>query len=152
VVRRAGLAVGLVVVLLVGVGGGWWLIGRHHRAGARSVATPSVVVSGDAQAREVAAALGRLATDPTSLVAYMSQKRVAGRAQLGVPARSTVTVDERSWLPDGAGGGIILVTVTSPGMPAVTYAAVMIHEPNGWKVAETVPVARTMAPTPTSSP
>jgi hypothetical protein len=66
---------------------------------------------------------------------------VRGHAQQGAPAGSTIAVDEASWAPDGHGGGTILATLTSPGLPPVSYAVVMVRENNAWKVLETVPIS-----------
>ena len=92
-------------------------------------------------AHEAASALGRLATDPESLVAAGGSAK--GQASRGVPSDSKVVVDEKSWLPDGVGGGVMTVTVTPPGLATVTYAAVMVHENGVWKVAATLPLTAT---------
>jgi ABC-type molybdate transport system substrate-binding protein len=93
------------------------------------------------QAHQVAEALGRLTTDPDSLVATGSREQVGQRAREGVPAGSTIEVDEASWAPDGVGGGTISATLRSPGQPPVTYAVVMVSESGKWKVAATIPLA-----------
>ena len=95
------------------------------------------------QAHQVAVALGRLTTDPGSLVAAGSRDQVGQRARDGVPAGSSVEVDEASWAPDGVGGGTITATLRSPGLPPVTYAVVMVSEAGKWKVAATVPITDT---------
>jgi len=137
VIRRVALVVAGVVVLCLVAGVVFLVVGGRE---------PGVPVAGAAaaggsgQAHEVAVALGRLVTDPESLVASSSRDQVGGRARQGVPAGSTVEVDEASWAPDGVGGGVVLVTVGSPGMSPVTFAAVMVLEVGQWKVVETVPV------------
>jgi hypothetical protein len=134
-VRRALLAA--VAVIIVGAGAVTFLVLSHRDSAASSV-RPRAVTTVARQAREVGNALGKLATDPESLVASTSQQRVAGQSRQGVPAGSIVTADERSWLPDGAGGGVMTVTVTPPGHHPVSYAAVMQHEIGGWKVLATL--------------
>lgn len=106
--------------------------------------TNSAEVSAN-QAREVAVALGQLATDPDSLVADGSRSHVGQRAQEGVPAGSSVEVDEASWAPDGVGGGTVEVTVSSPGLPTVSYVVVMVSEDGRWKVAATMPISDSAA-------
>lgn len=95
------------------------------------------------QAHQVAVALSRLTTDPGSLVAAGSRDQVGQRARDGVPAGSSIEVDEASWAPDGVGGGTITATLRSPGLPPVTYAVVMVSEAGKWKVAATVPITDT---------
>lgn len=88
----------------------------------------------------MAVALSRLATDPRSMVAAAAGTQFGSRARQAVPADSKVTVDEGSWAPDGAGGGVITVTVTPPGQGPRSYAAVMVNEAGTWKVLATVPL------------
>jgi hypothetical protein len=92
------------------------------------------------QAHEVAVALGKLTSDPDSLVATPSRSFVRGRARRAVPPGASVAPHERSWRPDGHGGGVMTVTISTPGRPAADYAAVMVEERAGWKVLATVPV------------
>ncbi len=94
-------------------------------------------------AQEVAVALGKLPTDPDSLVATMARAHVAGDARTAVPPGSTVKADPSSWTPDGVGGGTILVVLAAPGRTPVEYAATMIHEGTGWKVMGTIPITLT---------
>lgn len=93
------------------------------------------------QAHEVAVALGQLATDPDSLVAAGSRGHVGQRAREGVPAGSSVEVNEASWAPDGVGGGTVEVAVSSLGLPTVSYVVVMVSEDGRWKVAATMPIS-----------
>jgi len=93
-----------------------------------------------AQAREVRGALRKLESDPEELVAKASRDAVAGRARRAVPKGSKVTPIQRTWAPDGAGGGTMTVRVAAPGKRPVTYATVMVREPDGWKVLATIPV------------
>jgi hypothetical protein len=129
----AALAVVATVVVLL-------LTRSTSEAGRPSAATGSAEASGN-QAHQVAEALGRLTTDPDSLVATGSRDQVGQSAREGVPAGSTIEVDEASWAPDGVGGGTISATLHSPGQPSVTYAVVMVSESGKWKVAATVPLA-----------
>ena len=94
--------------------------------------------TGDAQG--AAAALSKLVASPSTLVASSSRLRVDGHARQGVPLGSKVTTNVASWMPDGLGGGVMQVTITAPGQASVTYAAIMVHEPDGWKVLETIPI------------
>jgi len=98
----------------------------------------------------VAVALGRLGTDPGSLVAASSRGQVGGGARDAVPSGTVVTVDEGSWAPDGVGGGTIKVSLTVPGGSSTIYLAVMVREPDGWKVLATVPTVD-KAPVPAES-
>lgn len=97
------------------------------------------------EAAAVADALSNLAANPDSLVAADVRSAVGDRARQALPAGSTVSANPASWQPDGLGGGTMTVTVTSPGQPAVTYTAVMVKEPTGWKVLGTVPLTPTNA-------
>jgi hypothetical protein len=135
-VKRAFLAASLAII--VGAAAMWLVVLLRHNSSQTSSARPQAIPKSVSQAREVGSALGKLATDPEFLVASSSQQRVAGQARRAVPAGSTVTPDEKSWLPDGVGGGVMTVTITPPGHPAVRYAAVMEHEPGGWKVLATL--------------
>lgn len=109
--------------------------------GRSSTPAPGSAVSRDAaEAREAAAAVRALTTDPSSLVATGAEREVAGRATQGVPPGSEVAAEESSWAPDGVGGGTLTVTITAPGQPPTRYAAVMVHETSGWKVLATVPL------------
>lgn len=133
---------------------------RHHPAqpsssssasSANAAASQSESASQFAsQSKEVADALKKLATDPESLIASSSRRQVAGKASQAVPAGSKVVSDEKSWLPDGAGGGVMTVTITPPGKAPVSYAAVMVQENGRWKVLATVPMKTLEQPT--SSP
>ncbi|MEV6006061.1 hypothetical protein AB0M29_04575 [Streptomyces sp. NPDC051976] len=138
---RRGLLVGAVVVAagllaLLAV-----MLTRHggdSAAGAEQKGDgPTPSADAHQQARQVATALTKLATDPSSLVAAGARTEVKDRAAQGVPKGSKVTPEPATWAPDGAGGGVMTVTVASPGRPAVSYAAVMVHESGGWKVLAT---------------
>lgn len=93
------------------------------------------------QAEEVVAALAKLASDPASLVASGAGPEALAGARVAVPAGSKVDVAKTSWASDGVGGGTVMVTVSPPRGAPVTYAAVMVHESNGWKVLATMPLA-----------
>jgi len=110
-----------------------------HSAPAVTTSIPASANDPTAPAHDVATALNRLVADPDSLVASASRDEVGSRAGVAVPAGSTVEVDESSWAPDGAGGGVMMVTVSSPGQPPVVFATVMVLEAGGWKVLATVP-------------
>lgn len=97
--------------------------------------------AGTGDAQRVADALRKLPDNPQALVASGAQGQVAGRARQAIPPGTTVTPDEKSWAPDGVGGGTMLVTVTVPGHAPVTYDAIMVSEGGQWKVLATVPVA-----------
>jgi hypothetical protein len=141
--RRAVLVIGIVA--LVGVISTVTILLTFGDHPERRPAPP-----GNAQASDVAAALRRLSTDPASLVADGAEGELGGRARQAVPVGSAIVVHERSWTPDGAGGGLMTVTVTPPGRARQTYAAVMVHQDNGWKVLATIPV--TAAVRPSASP
>lgn len=118
------------------------------RPTASSTASPDTATQ--QEARDVAVALGRLAVDPESLLASAARDQFSGRAQEAVPPGSTVEVNERSWSPDGLGGGVITLTVTTPGQGTAEYAAIVLEEGSEWKVAATVPITDQAPPgTPT---
>jgi len=143
--RRWALpAAGVAVVAVVVLAGALVLTQNRDR----KVATPAAEASSPEQARQVAQALASLTTDPQSLVASGAAGQVNGRARQAVPAGSKVVVDEKSWAPDGLGGGTIMVTVTAPGEPPVTYATVMVPEDGKWKVLATFPLTTTSSARP----
>jgi hypothetical protein len=115
----------------------WLSTGRdpagYSGTSAEGAASPSAI-----QAYEVTEALRRLPTDPDSLVATGSREQVGQRARDGMPAGSTIEIDENSWAPDGTGGGVDVATVNSPRLPSVTYAEVMVTEDEQWTVAATM--------------
>ncbi|MEV8443270.1 hypothetical protein AB0425_38335 [Actinosynnema sp. NPDC051121] len=116
-----------------------------------SSTSPGPTTSRQEEAGQVAAALGRLAVDPESLIASTARDQFSGRAREAIPPGATVEVDERSWSPDGVGGGAITVTVTVPGQGTAEYVAIVIKEGSEWKVAATVPVTG-QAPPETRAP
>jgi hypothetical protein len=133
---RALLTAGITLAVGTVVGGALLLTSNRQR----SAADPATEVSAPTQGRQVAQALASLATDPQSLVAFGAARQVDGRARQAVPAGSKVVVDEKSWAPDGVGGGTIKVTVTAPGKPPVSYATVVVSENDRWKVLATFPL------------
>lgn len=94
----------------------------------------------DQEADAVVEALMRLESSPDELVAQSAREHVGQEARVGVPAGSAVDVDPDSWRPDGLGGGTIVVTVTPPGQGPQPYVAVMVQEPDGWKVIGSLPL------------
>ncbi|MCG8917499.1 hypothetical protein L6E12_17075 [Actinokineospora sp. PR83] len=129
----------VVALVLVGLGvGAFFVLNRGEAAPVGG--SPVAVAEPESESGEIAAALQRLKTDPASLVATNSAEEVAGRAGQGVPPGTDIKVDEGSWEPDGAGGGVIAVTLTPPGGSPQVYAAVMVLEDDGWKVLATAPV------------
>ena len=113
------------------------LVSMHHGGTSRAATVPPSPTATDGQAKSVALALRGLAADPQAFVAAGAQDEVANRAANAIPRGSSVSPDERSWAPDRLGGGAMFVTVTPPGEPAVTYAAVMVNENGAWKVLAT---------------
>jgi hypothetical protein len=140
--RIAIFGVDLALIAAVGVFG--WLHGRPAGEPVGGASPPRMSEAQKrAQAREVTQALERLATDPDSLVAEQSRSQVGKGAREAIPRGSKVDPDEQSWSPDDNGGGVMAVTIESPGKRAVTYAAVMVKEPGGWKVLATFPASKT---------
>lgn len=92
------------------------------------------------QGREVATALRRLAIHPQAVVAAEARRRVSGHMQQALPTGSTVTPDEKSWAPDGIGGGTMFVSIRTPQGETTKYAAVMVYEHKSWRVLATLPV------------
>lgn len=138
-------AVGAALVVLLGGGATAWMqwgdsSEEAAAPGDTRIEQPTV---GDADA--VATALGKLTSDPTSLVAADVRSAVGPQAGNAVPDGSTVQPNAASWSPDGIGGGTMTVTVTPPGQPATTYAAIMVKEAAGWKVVGTMPMTPTAA-------
>lgn len=93
-----------------------------------------------ADAQAVTTALARLATTPDDLIAQSAREHVRARGRQAVLPGSAVAADGGSWSPDGLGGGTIVVDVTPPAGATQTYVAVMVKEPDGWKVVGTVPL------------
>jgi hypothetical protein len=141
------VTVGCGLAIAVGVSVGAFAAHRQNSTAAASGSRPGPVAavsaspSSAADARDVVAALGALGSDPQSLVAAGAAQDVATRARQAVPIGSKVTAAEQSWASDGVGGGTIMVTVTPPGQPPVSYAAVMVREGGRWKVLATLPLA-----------
>jgi len=133
VLAAAGVVVVGAVVLV-----GALALAQHRRP--KTMGVPATATA-PTQAQQVAQALASLSTHPQSLVASGAAGQVDGQARRAVPAGSKVAVDEKSWAPDGLGGGTILVTVTPPGEPPHAYAAVMVLERGQWKVLATFAVA-----------
>jgi len=144
---RAAVLVLCAGVIAVIAGGGIVFVMRGGGSGgaAAPASVPSISASvaaaGAADADQVADALRKLPGDPQELVASGAQGQVAGRARQAIPPGTTVTPYEKSWAPDGVGGGTMLVTVAVPGRAPVTYDAIMVSEGGRWKVLATVPVA-----------
>jgi hypothetical protein len=145
-----------VVVVVVGAAALVAVLLTRHSGGAASTEPGGVartaVNASPGQAQRVAAALETLTTDPASLVASGARTEAGGRAAQGVPRGSKITPDPGSWEPDGMGGGVMTVTVASPGQPPVSYAAVMVNENGAWRVLATMKLAEaTHAPAPATS-
>jgi hypothetical protein len=146
----------VLAVAAVCLGGLGVLLATNHVDATAGKATTAPATGGTtpasaAEAHQVALALRRLTTDPESLVASDNPGPVRGNAEQGVPPGSTIDVNEASWAPDGHGGGTILATLTSPGLPPATYAVIMVRESNAWKVLETVPITQA-GPSPSDRP
>jgi hypothetical protein len=154
--RNTRIVIFVLAVAAVCLAGLGVLLATNHidaTAGTATTAptTTTPTAASAAEAHQVALALRRLTTDPESLVASASPGPARGHADQGVPAGSTIDVNEASWAPDGYGGGTILVTLTSPGLPPATYAVIMVRETNAWKVLETVPITAS-TPSPSNRP
>jgi hypothetical protein len=124
-------------------------VSTQSQAKGTNKATPKATPK-STQAEEVAAALAKLSSDPVSLVASKAGPEALAGARVAVPAGSKVDVAKTSWASDGVGGGTVMVTVSPPQTAPVTYAAVMVHESNGWKVLATMPLASS-TPVPSSA-
>jgi hypothetical protein len=145
--RAALLLVCAAVIAAVAGGGIAFFTHRGGSAGggAAAPAVPSVtaaasLAAGPGDGKRVADALRTLPDDPQALVAAGARGQVAGRARQAIPPGTRVTPDEKSWAPDGVGGGTMLVTVTVPGHAPVAYDAVMVSQGGQWKVLATIPV------------
>lgn len=146
--RRNLVIASAAVALIVVAGAAIYLLrirdtGEQAQAGQPSVPPTSTGTSAVPanQAHDVALALRALGEDPGSLVASSSRAQVGDRVLKGVPPGSTVVPDEASWAPDGVGGGVIAVSLRSPGLPTTDFAVVMVLESGHWKVAATVPIS-----------
>lgn len=127
------LAISLIGVLV------WHSRGAHSDSGGRAAGRANPTVS-RSEAHAVAAALIALPNNPQRLVAADAEATVAGQARRAIPAGTTVAPDEKSWRPDGVGGGTMLLGVQLRGQLAVTYLAVMVREAGNWKILATMPV------------
>lgn len=154
---RARLGVLAVFVVLAVVGGAAWAVwwrtplpeGTPARSDGRAsspLADPAPITSAPtsteakSEGAQVAAALKQLESDPQALVAPGARSFVRGRADAAVPAGSRVVPEAGSWRPDGLGGGVMTVTVTSASGARSTYEAVMVREGAEWKVLATIGV------------
>lgn len=144
---RKRVLVGVAATVLVALVGTYLLwfrdAGEQAHAG-QSSGSPAPSGASRApvnQAHDVAVALRGLAENPGSLVASSSRGQVGDRVLQGVPPGSAVVPNEASWAPDGAGGGVIAVSLRSPGMQEMTFAVVMVLEDEHWKVVATVPIS-----------
>jgi hypothetical protein len=138
------LACAFVIAAIAGAGILLFTQGRGTGGTAAPTSAKSLsasVAASTMDARQVADALRNLPDDPQTLVASDAQGQVAGRARQAIPPGTTVTPDEKSWSPDGVGGGTMLVTVTVPGHSPVTYDAIMVSQGGQWKVLATISVA-----------
>ena len=136
------LVCAFVIAAIAGAGIAFLIHGRGAGAApasARSLSASAAASAGDAG--RVADALRKLPDDPQALVAAGAQGQVAGRARQAIPPGTKVAPDEKSWAPDGVGGGTMLVTVTVPGHAPVTYDAIMVSQGGQWKVLATIRVS-----------
>jgi hypothetical protein len=140
--RRLVLVAAAVLLGLVGGVAAWLLFGPRAAAPEDRRVDPA----------DVAAALDRLAEDPGSLVAAQSGPEAAAAARSAVPEGTEVTADPASWLPDGAGGGLMEVRLDPPDGEPATYVAVMVREATGWKVLATLPLEETAGSPAAGSP
>lgn len=138
----------LDIVLLTGVVG--YIMWQSSRSDGSPAARPEATTAREEgetsagrrkQAREVHGTLAKLERDPDALIAEASRAKVGNRAREAVPRGSKVDPVRRTWNPDGTGGGTMTVKITPPGKPTVTYTAVMVREPDGWKVLATIPAS-----------
>lgn len=137
------LAVVIIVVVLVVVLGG----GSGGSGGKQAPGSPQA----ENAAPSVAAALNALAANPQALMASSVSGLAGTRARVAVPAGTRVSPHPKSWQPNGNNNGTMLVDLTLPNGPTVTYLAVMVKEASGWKVLGTVPVPAAPRGTPTST-
>lgn len=151
--RRRVLLAGAVVFVVAGAAAGFTLSGGEDAApgprtgadgdqttAARTRSTPTS--KDEQQALQVKAALVRLPNDPAALLSADRSDQTAASARAAVPEGTAVTVDERSWAPDGLGGGVVQVTLRTPDGERTPYVAVMVQENGEWKVLSTVPVTK----------
>src|SRR6266576_3269097 len=108
------LACACVIALIAGVGIALFIGGRGSAGAAAPASAQSLSASAAARAmdaKRVADALRRLPDDPQALVASEAEGQVADRARRAIPRGTTVAPDEKSWAPDGVGGGTMVVSV-----------------------------------------
>ena len=136
----------LDIVLVAGVLG--YVVWQSSRSDATPEATPEATAARQEattsagkrkQARAVRRTLLTLERDPDALIAEASRDKVGNRARQAVPKGSEVDPVQRTWNPDGTGGGTMTVKITPPGKSTVSYTTVMVREPDGWKVLATIP-------------
>ena len=135
--KKLGVALLAIAIVAGGVTALILILANGTETGTGSSASP--VPARTDEAHEVAVALGKLSTDPDSLVASSSSGLVGGSARDAVPTGTEVTVDENSWAPDGVGGGTIEVSLLTQDSKA-TYLAVLVREADEWKVVATIPM------------
>lgn len=137
------VAIAAVIATIAGGATALLIQGRGSARVVVPVGIPSIPVpaASGTDAHRVADALRKLPDDPQALLASAAKGQVADRARQAIPPGATVTPVEKSWAPDGVGGGTMLVTVAVPGHAPVTYDAIMVSEGGEWKVLATIPVA-----------
>ena len=129
------IAVVSAVVVAVVAGAVWVVLGQRP-----AEPIEATVVAPPGQGMDVAVALELLESEPQQLVPVELEDDLDGQLAVALPPGSTVEADPESWAPDGIGGGVMTVTLMVPGEPPADYAAVMVGEPDGWKVLSTAPI------------
>lgn len=136
--KGRALGAGALVVALTCAGGLWWW-GHADRTFAAPVTTPSPV-SNPTEAVAAAGALGQLETDPSVLLPAELVGELGDTATQAVPTGTEVSADPSTWVPSSVGGGVIEAQLDYPDGTTERVAVVMVVEPDGWKVLQTIPL------------
>jgi hypothetical protein len=136
--RKTGAVVSVALVVVAVAAATWWWTSRDV-TDARPVPSQSPSApQGTGDAEQAAAALAQLTTDPGALLPAELEAELGATVGQAVPAGTTVLADPATWLPSAAGGGVIHAELTFPDGSSSTVAAVMVLEPDGWKVLQTI--------------
>ena len=103
-----------------------------HVKGGFTAAQSAPVASG------AIAALGRLTSDPSSLVPSDQAGNID--PQVAIPPGSTLVADETTWISASSTSGTLDVILKSPGLPDQKYLVSMALMNRTWKVLLTVPL------------
>lgn len=126
----------MLVVAVACVTGWWW--GHRESTAAPPTAPTPVTTSADAEA--AAGALEQLESNPAVLLPAELEGELGDTVTQAVPAGTQVVADPSTWVPSTVGGGVIEALLDYPDGTSQRIAVVMVLEPDGWKVLQTIPL------------